>query len=113
MPIRPRSLVLALAAALTLVACSGPAEVAPVSFELVVTQTAPAEPATFEAPLGAEVTIEVTSEVDEELHVHGYELEADLQAGGSSTIRFTAEMTGAFEIETHDSPAVWAKLVVR
>lgn len=109
---RTRHVFLAAATLLTLSGCSSPT-VEPVSFELAVTAAAPAEPQTFEAPLGAQVTITVLSDVSDELHLHGYELEATLQPGDEETLEFEATMSGSFELETHSTQTVWAKLVVR
>lgn len=54
-------------------------------------------------PVGKPVLVRVTSDVAEEIHVHGYDLEADLTAGGTAEIGFTADIPGSFEVELHDS----------
>ena len=41
--------------------------------------------------------------MDDELHVHGYDIEEELPAGKQATIDFTADQTGVFEVETHES----------
>ncbi|MET7876320.1 hypothetical protein [Micromonospora profundi] len=62
---------------------------------------------------GESVRITVTSDVDDELHVHGYDLGARLPAGVAGSVEFRADKTGLFEVETHDSELVLFQLVVR
>jgi FtsP/CotA-like multicopper oxidase with cupredoxin domain len=49
---------------------------------------------------------------DEEVHVHGYDIEKEVPAGQTITISFKATITGIFEIEFHHSGAVLARLKV-
>ena len=51
----------------------------------------------------AHVVITVTSDVADEVHVHGYDLMADVAPGAPATIRFTADAPGRFEIELEDT----------
>jgi FtsP/CotA-like multicopper oxidase with cupredoxin domain len=62
---------------------------------------------------GQTVSITVTSDKDDELHVHGYDKELPLHAGTPATVTFTADQTGQFEVETHESGLRLASLVVR
>jgi FtsP/CotA-like multicopper oxidase with cupredoxin domain len=55
----------------------------------------------FEATKGETVRIAVRSDEDAELHVHGYELEEELTAGGVTRLEFPADIDGKFEIEAH------------
>lgn len=55
-----------------------------------------------EVPLGEPVTLRVTSDVVEQIHVHGYDLYVDLPAGGTGEVEFPADIPGAFEVELHD-----------
>lgn len=103
---------LPLAVIVGLAGCSASESVEPTTIHLDITGQAPAEPAREDVPLGSMVTLEVTSEVDGLLHVHGFEEELQLTAGESAEKTFKANMTGAFEVETHDPDAVWIKLVV-
>lgn len=57
--------------------------------------------AEIEVVKGDEVTIEVSSDRAGEVHVHGYEIEKPVEAGGTTRVRFTAEIDGKFEIEQH------------
>ncbi|MBG6065364.1 hypothetical protein [Micromonospora ureilytica] len=62
---------------------------------------------------GKLVRITVTSDVADELHVHGYDLGARLPAGTPGSVEFKADKTGLFEVETHESELVLFQLVVR
>jgi len=55
----------------------------------------------IEVPLGTDVAITVMSDGDEEVHVHGYDLEARAAAGTPAVITFTADQAGSFEVESH------------
>ena len=109
---RPIRALLPLALVAGLVGCSSPATVAPTTIHLDVTAEAPDAPVEERVPLGSEVTLEVSSQVDGMLHVHGFNEELTLKAGGTTEKSFKASMSGAFEIETHEPDAVWIKLVV-
>ncbi len=50
-------------------------------------------------PLGEAVTLRVTSDVADEIHVHTYDLYADVEAGGTATLEFVADVPGVHEIE--------------
>ena len=47
--------------------------------------------------------IEVTSDVTEEVHLHGYDLTAPVSPGSPGIIEFTAEIPGVFEVELEDA----------
>ncbi|MFI9121956.1 hypothetical protein ACIGW0_21525 [Streptomyces bikiniensis] len=55
---------------------------------------------------GERLTLHVTSDRDDTLHVHGYDRELPLSAGTSATLTLTADRTGLFEVETHGSGLV-------
>lgn len=48
---------------------------------------------------GEPVRFTVSSDVADEIHVHGYDLKRDVPAGGSVTFKFPARIDGVFEIE--------------
>lgn len=52
---------------------------------------------------GSEVLLRVTSDEDDEVHVHSYDLSLDLVAGTPAELRFTADIPGVFEVELHDA----------
>ncbi|MEV0993566.1 hypothetical protein [Nonomuraea sp. NPDC050202] len=70
-------------------------------------------PGWLEVAKGRQVSITVTSDVADELHVHGYDLVAELRPGVPATVRFTADLTGVFQVETHGGKLVLAQLAVR
>jgi hypothetical protein len=51
------------------------------------------------ARLGQPVTVRVTSDVADEVHVHGYDLTAEVAAGGTAELTFTADLPGVYEVE--------------
>ncbi|MCW0215570.1 MAG: hypothetical protein OJJ54_19620 [Pseudonocardia sp.] len=53
-------------------------------------------------PLGRTVDVVVTSDVADEIHLHGYDRSANVPAGGSATLTFTADIPGVFEIELEE-----------
>lgn len=57
---------------------------------------------TYDVAHGAQVRIEVTSDIPEELHLHGYDLELALEPGEPGVLEFTADIQGGFELETHE-----------
>jgi uncharacterized lipoprotein YajG len=62
---------------------------------------------------GSQVQLLVSSDVDDEVHVHGYEIEKEVAAGQSVTIEFTANQTGVFEVESHESDLLLLQLQVQ
>jgi len=67
-----------------------------------------------EVPRGQLVRIVVSSDVADQIHVHGYDLEAAVDAGGAATLEFEADQPGAFEVELHDQdPGLLFTLLVR
>jgi glucose/arabinose dehydrogenase len=65
-----------------------------------------------EVPVGEQVVLRISSDVAEEVHVHGYDLEGAIPAGGSVDIPVTATIPGVFEVELHDSGKVLFQLRV-
>lgn len=58
-------------------------------------------PGTFEVGLGESVDVWILSDIDDEIHVHGYDLFYDLEAGVPHHLTFVADVPGIFEVETH------------
>jgi len=48
------------------------------------------KPARVKVPTGRTVLLRVTSDVADEVHVHGYDLKRDVTAGGTATLDFVA-----------------------
>jgi plastocyanin len=71
------------------------------------------KPHRVDVPLGSKVRLQVTSDVDDELHVHGFDIEESLEAGRTTTVEFTADQQGVFEVETHETELELLQLEVR
>jgi hypothetical protein len=52
---------------------------------------------------GEHLTLVITSDVADEVHVHGYDLEAELSPGQPTEIAFHATIPGVFEVELHEA----------
>jgi len=61
---------------------------------------------------GDQVKFIVTSDVADEIHVHGYDLKEDVPAGGSVRFSFPASIEGVFEVELEDRKQQIAQLKV-
>jgi hypothetical protein len=59
------------------------------------------------------VVIVVRTELADHVHLHGYDLMADVGPGKPATIRFTATAPGRFELELEDRGLEFAELEVR
>jgi heme/copper-type cytochrome/quinol oxidase subunit 2 len=70
-------------------------------------------PAELSVNEGDRVTLRVSSEERMELHLHGYNVELEVEPGQEAELRFEADLTGRFEIEDHDSERELGVLQVR
>lgn len=68
---------------------------------------------TYQVALGDQVRIEITSDVADELHMHGYDLELELEPGVPGILEFTADIEGRFELETHETALQLLQLEVQ
>lgn len=55
--------------------------------------------AELEYDAGGQIRFEVSSDVADEVHVHGYDLSQNVAAGGTVSFDFPAEIEGIFEVE--------------
>jgi hypothetical protein len=62
--------------------------------------------------VGTPVTLSITSDAADEVHVHGYDLEATLTPGTPAEISFDAGIPGVFEVELHEAGTVLLSLQV-
>lgn len=100
-----------------------------VAEETTTTTTAPTEPElmtidiVFEngsvagetritVPLGEAVAVTVESDVVDHVHLHGYDIFADVAPGAPGTIEFTADIPGIFEVELEDAGVSLVELEV-
>ena len=64
-------------------------------------QVTPA-PATVDLAVGESLIVAVTSDQDNTLHAHGFEVEKDIKAGQRVEVPIVGGPTGSFEFELHD-----------
>ena len=62
---------------------------------------------------GDPVTFQITSDRPLEFHLHGYDLEKEVEANQPAELSFDATMTGRFAIEDHDTDAELGALLVQ
>ncbi len=62
---------------------------------------------------GDRVTLDVRSDKSMEFHMHGYDLEREVEPGKATELHFRADLTGRFEIEDHESEKELGVLQVR
>jgi hypothetical protein len=68
--------------------------------------------ADLEFDKGDEIRFDVSSDAADEVHVHGYDIEEEVPAGGTAKFDFPADLEGVFEVELHSSEAQIAELTV-
>jgi hypothetical protein len=61
---------------------------------------------------GDRIRFVVTSDVADEVHVHGYDIAKDVEAGGSVRFSFPAKLEGVFEVELESRKEQIAELRV-
>lgn len=62
---------------------------------------------------GERVNLQITSNAPLEFHLHGYDLEVEVEPGEPAELSFDATTTGRFEIENHDTESVLGTLLVQ
>jgi hypothetical protein len=55
----------------------------------------------------------VTSDHDDELHAHGFEVEQEIKAGVPATIALTGKEPGVYEVELHHPALTLLTVAVR
>lgn len=65
-----------------------------------------------EVSVGDTVTIRVTSDVADHVHVHGYDLMADVGPGSQAEITFSADIPGVWEVELEEARLALLELQV-
>lgn len=66
----------------------------------------------LEYSAGDQIRFRVNSNQADEVHVHGYDVEEEIPAGGSAALSFPADIEGIFEVELHGSETQIAELRV-
>jgi FtsP/CotA-like multicopper oxidase with cupredoxin domain len=67
---------------------------------------------TIEVKQGETARFSVTSDVADEVHVHGYDVKKDVEAGGTASFEIPAKITGIFEVELENAGIQLASLRV-
>jgi plastocyanin len=70
-------------------------------------------PTQVDLPVGQTLTLVVTSDHDDELHAHGFEVEVALKAGVPTSVTLTGKDAGVFEVETHEPALTLLTVAVR
>jgi hypothetical protein len=68
--------------------------------------------AEFEVAKGDDIRFTVESDVDEEVHLHGYDVSMDVEAGGKVEFNVPATIEGVFEVELEHSVVPIAEISV-
>ena len=61
----------------------------------------------------ARVVVVVTSDTADEVHIHGYDISADVEAGATVEIPFVADTPGRFDIELENLGVQLAEITVQ
>ena len=83
-----------------------------VTLNVTVSAAKSMSPSDLSAHHNDTVTINVTSDTDGEVHLHGYDIHFDTKAGQVVTQTFKADKTGDFEIEWESTSTHLGHLVV-
>ena len=68
--------------------------------------------ATIKVRTGQTVLLTGSGDTKDSLHLHGYDKSLDITPGRKTNLVFTADTPGVFELETHESDKLVAKLQV-
>jgi hypothetical protein len=68
---------------------------------------------TLKVESGEHVVITITSDADDEAHLHGIDKEVELTAGTPTKLAFDAKAQGSYELELHGSDTLIATVEVR
>lgn len=79
----------------------------------VTGSTVTPKPTRVDLAVGATLTLVVTSDHDDQLHAHGFDVEAKLTAAKPTTIALTGRDPGVFEVETHHPALTLVTVAVR
>lgn len=80
---------------------SPPTSTDPVVADFVVSAGTADGPRTVEVEAGRAVILNVTSDVDGEIHLHGYEILQNVKAGQTRSLSVQADAPGRFDVAFH------------
>jgi plastocyanin len=75
-------------------------------------QVTPA-PDTVDLAVGQTLTLTVTSDHDDQLHAHGFEVERDVKAGVPTTVALKGAEPGVYDVEMHHPELKLLSVAVR
>ena len=70
------------------------------------------EPSNVTVTEGDRVVLRISTDSPLEVHVHGYDIEQELEPDEPARLSFEADLTGRFEIEDHETEEELGTLVV-
>jgi heme/copper-type cytochrome/quinol oxidase subunit 2 len=82
------------------------------TFDLAI-QNGTMTPTEISVSEGDQVTFRITSDRPLEFHLHGYDLEKEVEANQPAELSFDATTTGRFAIEDHDTETELGALLVQ
>lgn len=83
-----------------------------VTIDVTVTHADTMKPSELDAHQNDMITINITSDTTGEVHLHGYDIAFNCEAGKVTSHTFKADKTGDFEIEWEDTSTRLGHLVV-
>ena len=83
------------------------------TIEVTVTgRTVDPAPSTVSLGVGDQLTLVVTSDHDDTLHIHGFDIEKPLSAGKATSVTVAGKQPGVYEVETHHPELRLLKIAV-
>ena len=82
------------------------------TFDLAITQGSMA-PNEISVDEGDEIALRITSDSPVAFHLHGYDLESEVEPGEPTELSFTATISGRFEIENEQTRQELGVLLVQ
>jgi heme/copper-type cytochrome/quinol oxidase subunit 2 len=105
---------LLLVVTLALGACSSPEAPQAVTVDVTIKNgSVTPNGTTLDVAKGGSVTVNVTSDAADEIHVHGIDQELQVEPGVPASMTFTADQGGVFEMESHHLDKLVVKFAVR
>lgn len=80
-------------------------------FDLMISEGV-MEPSDITVTEGDRVVLRISADSPLEVHVHGYDLEREVEPDKPAKLSFEADLTGRFEIEDHETEEELGTLVV-
>jgi hypothetical protein len=82
------------------------------TIDITVTGAKTMSPPTWSANQNDTLTVNIKSDTDGEVHLHGYDIHFDTKAGQTLTQTFKADKSGSYDIEWENTSTPLGQLVV-